>query len=487
MMTSKKSYIQPTSSIDVDDSLQNYFDLRTGHGREAADALIVLVKNAVRASSDMTWPAARALAFDLKRHGEIDIGHGLVAAPVEMDSKWNAAFRIGPMHVETGYFFNCAIRPEMTSSASAAAEVFFKRKQQSFALLKETLAPEDVGRAKYRHFFVDLDPEEEALKADPGSYLDPAECMKLQRFDCSAFGKVARPEGWDDGTPSPLEKVIRMPFGEWHSEGVFGFSYPWDFDSEDAPRMDTMDRYGDPNASLVALSMLGKAIDAAGLGDILAKRRDRFADIAYSQLELGGKYEQHDRLSRLVAEMAVGSVYEDGGCAAGRTQGLVSEFWQMSSAAEFDSSRADLEVMRSLLREHGHTHSENEMESGDMDDYAWLDEDAEGGYVLWLRSQHGQYRIECRGDEEHAAISIARTGRRAFDHSPRPILPGEPGFIISFATDPRSEKTEVVSAAQFTTRKMRDLANVLFSIRSVTCSLEMEYGRVDRGAPLARP
>lgn len=482
-MEDETTYIAPISAIRIDRNARQFVQLQSGRDRDAGEYLVELIKSAVDASNDMSWPASRALAFHLRDVGRVELPNGWVAEPVAMESPWNIAFKIGTKQPEAGYFFNCAVHPVMTPQAVEVARKIHKRKQEAFAALKETLDPSEVEKAKFKHFYVDKDPEEVSLKSDLASYLDPRDCPAIDALECRAFGRAARPQGWEDGTPAPLPKVLKTPIGEWCSEMVFDFSYPWDFGHpyKASPRMESLGRYGDMNANIVAIRMLGEAITAAGLSKLVSDRRELFRDIAYEFATLGGKYELSDKLSKLVIEIAVGSVFEDGGCIADLTTQVVGDFWGMTAATDFDGGQRDFTVMKHLLREHGHISADTGMECGDMDDFAWLVEKSETEGTIWLTNQHGQYRVDYLDDGNSVLTTIARTGKDAFVHNPRPIAPGQQGFLIAFRTDRLGEPSEVEAAAEFSTRSMKDLNNVLFSMRSVCCCLEEEYGRVVEG------
>lgn len=456
--------LAPIEQLDGDAAVERFVaDYDPGMG-DAGDALSDMVKTMVHISVDMTSVGLRKLAL-IARENELAFA-GWTLRGVEGPDRWDL-----PMIIErngAGFVINCQITPELTVDAQQKYDELRARRSMRLAAVKDSLSAQENATAKWKVRFSDKDPDEEALKAEAFSWKPISECRFVEEVNCVAFGSDGGMlDKYALGKFATLEAILAEGFRDaYHPTLVFEASPCQSFDRgyKPNPEIDISTRVANFGSALFALHVAGTFFKQAGLQDEVAARAAERARLQYTYIG------EEDEAPSVIEAGAAAVPF---GIVTFRSDMDLHDFWKATAAIDVRTGAQDHSDMIRLLRDHGHVSPEHEYECN-ADDHSWLDQKTDNTGILWIRGQNGQYRIDYTQDDagKVTELAVARWREKEFDGE-EVVNDLDPRFVASF----KQEEGRMVPSrfAIHTMRKVRDLDNVLFAMRSIPCCLAEDY------------
>jgi hypothetical protein len=439
--------------LDGSAALARFCENYDGSHGDAGEALTDMSKALVHLSVDLSKHGLREMALALMNSG-IETG-GWVFESVALKSRLDLAFTMAKDGA--GYLVRVKLYPDMTEEAAGKMEVFRRQRVENLSTLKaeDGLEGADYEKAKWKILFTDRIPEEDAVKRDPASYKPADDCLHVEEVLCVAFS-----------TKGKLRELVEGDLEGYLPSKVFEIRPEMSFDRGWAknPSLPPMADVRDFEAALHSLRIAGEGLRAAGLmskvSDFASSRRD-------TQYTFIG-----DDQSAPVMEFAAASVAPEG-IVTERTVGAVSALWRATATIDANEARADILSVIGLLSANGHASSSTGYECNDADDFSWLEEAGEGQASIWLRGQNGNYQIDTAISD--AGLDILRlsgvSSRMYRDGSASDSQDAR--FICEFRAS--GDNLEPFAFEEMTMRRIRDVNNILFTLRSVACCLDADY------------
>lgn len=466
--------LRPLKDIDGTEALERFvsgYETRFG---DADGALQQMMQTLVHVSVDMTSPGLRKLALHVMDTPLEMAGWSLRG--VDSPDRWDLTMILEKDG--SGYVINCEIEPELTEAAEELDQKFSARKWERLDAIKDAMSPEEYAKARMETIFQADDPEEQAMRADPRSWKQISECLHVREVRCAAFGSKDgnMPAEWSVDGFSSLEEVMKTGFRKgYQPTQVFKVRpcYSFDMGWRNNPEIDISAWVANYGSALMALHVTGIFIEEAGLLDEVEKRSLERCSIQYGYIG--------DDQNTPIIEAGAAAVNVTGQVTLASYMD-VGQFWRQTAAIDVRSGESDYDIMIRMLRDNGHTSPDNEFQCNDADDYSWLQELEDGEGILWVRGQNGQYRVDYKrdGDDVFTALKVSRCAEHEFNAT-EALAVTDPGYVAAF----RLEEGIMVPGKfpSMTMRRIRDLNNVLFTLRSVTCCLEEDYGRGSTSSP----
>lgn len=463
-MTKERDHLPPFSTIDPNEAISRAF---ATPGLDTSFFINDTIRQAITVAAEMMRPSIRKLAEKIEA-APIKV-NGWEMRPIQTRSRWNLAFVAENPDLPGGYLFNMKIRPEFTDAAS---QKYKEMEERRFAHVYE-IEDLDARQSAWIDTLLTANPEEKALRADPANFKMPRECGVLEDLSCWAFrdGNGNQPSALGDNSAMKLDELLASDLdGKDRSGRVFYARASSELlrNDEERPRLEEAETGTARFAAIEAMLLLDEAICHVGLKGEVEERIRSFADVEFCNFSSAG-YE-------IPSLVAYGSVYRDGGRMSLGAVGTIIDFWEQRECVALDRHSDKFVSMVRLLAVNGHTSPDNEHDSSDIDDWAWVDETSDTTGVLWLRTRGTQLRMEYaldEGGENLEVLYIAETGRKHYDAVPVPDA-AEPGYVGTFA------RTEVGFIADpiglFTPSTYVALDKALGSIISVSRALEEDYG-----------
>lgn len=463
-MTQERDHLPPFSTIDPNEAIARAF---TTPGLDTSSFINDTIRQAITVAAEMMRPSLRKLAEKIEA-APIQV-NGWEMRPVQTRSRWNLAFVAENPDLPGGYLFNMKIRPEFTDVAS---KKYMEMEERRFAHVYQ-IEDLDARQSAWIDTLLTANPEEEALRADPANFKTPRDCGVLEGLSCWAFrdGNGNQPSALGDNSSASLEELLAGDLdGRDRSGRAFHARSSSELrrDKEGRPKLEEAETGTARFAAIEAMLLLDEAICQIGLKGEVEERARSFADVEFCNLNSPG-YE-------IPALVGYGCVYRDGGRMSLGTVGTIIDFWEQRECVALDRHSDRFVSMVRLLAANGHMSRDNEHDSSDIDDWAWVDETSDTAGVLWLRTRGTQLRMEYALDDDGENLEVlyvAETGRKQYDAVPVPDA-AEPGYLGTFA---RTEGGFVADPiGLFTPSTYVALDKALGAIISVSRALEEDYG-----------
>lgn len=440
-----------------------------GPNGDAGEALSDMAKAAVHLSVDLSKHGLRELALSLRDTGfDID---GWRFETLQLPSRLDLGFTMSKDG--SGYLVRTKLYPDMTDEANGKMEAFHRQRWQRLAEAKaeQNLEGEDYESAKWKIVFTDRIPEEDAIKKDPSSYKAAEDCPHVHEVLCVAFSTNGMPpEGRSVGECPTLKEILASGLDVYQPSKIFEIRPEMSFDRGWAkhPSLPPMADVRDFEAALQSLLIAGEGMRAAGL---MSKVSDFASSRRNTQYEFIG-----DEQSSPIIEFAAASVVPEG-IVTGRTVDAMASLWHLTAALDATDALQDILSVVEILSANGHTSSAQHYDCNDWDDFCWT-EKADGGEVsIWLQGQNGEYRIDLLPSEGVLdLLRLSRVSAREYRGGSASAKP-DARLICEFQSSPDGLMPHAFE--EMTMRRIRDVNNILFSLRSVACCLEDDYSGTD--------
>lgn len=459
--------------LDAMAALQRFTEIYDGSHGDAGEALGDMAKAVVHLSVDLSKHGIRELALALRDTG-IEV-NGWSFESLKLKSRYDLAFTMAKDGA--GYLVRAKIDPEMTAAAAKKMEVFHRQRVDRLSAVKaeQGLEGAEYEKTKWKILFTESIPEEDAVKADPASYKPIDDCFHVEEVLCVAFAPKGRlPEGRSLEECATLKEIIDRGLDGYLSSKIFEISPEGMFDRgwAENPTLPPLPAVRDFEAALLSLRIAGEGIRAAGL---MSKVDDFVSSRKATQYRFIG-----DDQSAPVIELAAASVATSG-IVTGQTADAVASLWQMTAAIDAGKAASDILSVAGALSANGHTSSTARYECNDADDFVWIEDSGDGATSLWLRGQNGNYRVDVDSSEgELDMLRLFRVSANAYRDGTDSQSPGA-SFICEFRSSPDGLQAHVFE--EMTMRRIRDVNNILLTLRSVACCLEADYGAGKRLDP----
>lgn len=479
--------IPSMANLDLHGLFDDYTEKHLGApGRRYADDLAYVASAAVQASVELTWPIVRKLGLHLRDVGPL-VHDGWHFRAVDTGMHHSLSFVAEHEDEPGGWFYNCAISMKMTPEGEAALRAADEAMVVEFAEAQAKLPVADRKPVhRFSTSFMDDSPEKVAVKADPANFIHQDECPHVQKFAVCPYYRNGMPPIYSGYSRDGLESILKEDYANgWVSARTVDVrpSIYLQHGINQKPHMPTSTVVGDIPTSLVGMKVLGFGIQAA---DMVADVNARIKDLSEMQYVYFGS-----ERGGVIDALGVAAAVQDLGLVEDSVHDLAVDLWKAAAAADATHAAVDFNIVLRLLREHGHTTCDDEFECNDAEDYSFVEEIDEGRGILWLRTQHGQYRIDFIEDANGGPLrrmmisaqhdpSLEYGGEDIVDFEysldgSHQIDSGQEGFLAVLEWDDERIAYEVTEVGSFEGRTIRDLNGVLGKIGSVSCILEGEY------------
>jgi hypothetical protein len=442
-------------------------------GRDHGEAFVKVASAAMQVNVEIGWPSIRKLAQRLRDEGPIDAA-GWRFATTAMPGAHEIAITAERDDQPGGWLYTCVISADK-SPAGLEDDRLYREKRKA-----EGASHIDIVLERLRGEAPRVTPA-----THPEFYLSQDECKRVSNFSACAYPHnggmpLTYDRGYAEGSleeikastkfdsafiPSAVVNVrpslyLTVELGELASN----------------PDIPTSDAVSDIPAAMDAMGVLTLGLRAAGLSDEL---RERAASLAQT------RYEQYgEEYSRTLASIGAGTAFRYQGNVADKIRQACTDVWSIAAGADATHGRDDFGQVVRMLEANGHVSRSSEYDCNDMDNFCFVErlEDRQG--ILWIRSQHAQYRVDFLEDHETAlprwlTISAQREPDDdedfEFSYEHGKVSPEHEGFLARFRWDDGDERFVMNYSGPFHSRTIKNLNDVLFSVRSVSCCLEQDY------------
>jgi hypothetical protein len=381
-------------------------------------AVFDIANMAVTVSCETMWPALVKLSRSL-RTGSVDYaGWRLRTEPSRR--KWTTLFVLEEIGGSGGYLFSIALRPRKTDEALDR----IRTATAGLELEIEAITDPELRLQKRYDSIMNPSHEVSKIEADPSSYLPEDLSMEINQIACCAFATGgSSPAGFDDEGATPFEletaAIIGLEDSDHMPGMVFSFQPSNLFAIGDDPELPPGRIVGDLGSALDVLHRLGGMISHVGLAADVAERNRRLGGAAYAHFGDATR----DRL----LELAAGSVHRDGGLVGERSVAAVLGAWSVACGRIVSANAASLGSAIRLLHEQGHVDEESAY--CEYDDLLHVEEMSEHSGILWVSTQHHQYRADYVLDNDGILCELHLSTSEGMAQVP---APGEPGFLGSY-------------------------------------------------------
>jgi hypothetical protein len=373
-----------------------------------------------------------------------------------------------------GWLYTCAISPDKNAAGIEDDKQYREKRRAEGASSIDLVLESLRGEARV------VTP-----KTNPEFYLPQDECKRVSRFSACAYVRNGGtpPAYGSDWADSELEKTkATMDFTSVFIPSAVLNVSPSLYLALDLgelatnPDIPTSDCVSDIPAAIDALGVLTLGLRAAGLSDGLHERAATLARTSYSQF--GGEYD------RTLASIGASTAFRHQGNAAEKISRACTDVWSISVGADATHGREDFAQVIRMLEANGHVTRSSEYDCNDMDHFSFVERLEGRQAILWLRSQHAQYRVDFVEDHETGlprwlTVSAQYEPRDdenfEFSYDQAKVSPDDDGFLARFRWDDENERFVMNYSGPFHIRTIRSLNDILHSIRSVSCCLEQDY------------
>lgn len=472
--TQEECYLDPLEDINPHVHMESFARLALeqigkDHGGAAAD----VASAAMQVSVEIGWPSVRKLAGKLRREGAMDVA-GWRFAITEMPDAYLIGITAEHADLPGGWLYTSVISPDKNSEGIEYDRQYREKRKIEGASSIDLALERLRGEARV------VTP-----KTHPEFYLAAAECKRVSRFSACAYVRNGGtpPAYRSDWADAELEKTkATMDFASVFIPSAVLNVRPSIYLSLDLgelaarPDIPTSDCVSDIPAAIDAIGVLTLGLHAAGLTDELNDRTATLARTSYSQF--GGEY------SRTLASIGAATAFRHQGNAADKIGRACEDVWSIAVGADVTHGREDFARVIRMLEANGHVTGSTEYDCNDLDHFSFV-ERLEGAHaILWLRSQHAQYRVDFVEDHEtqmprwltiSAQYESHDDENHEFSYDHTKVSPDGDGFLARFRWDDGNERFVMNYSGQFHSRTIRSLNDILHSIRSVSCCLEQDY------------
>lgn len=477
--------LPPLAELDMGRLFEQYVAKSRLPGRDHVRNLPALTSAAALVSVELTWPAVLKLARKLRDEGPIAQA-GWVFRSVDSGRHDYLAFVAEHEDQPGGWLYNSKIAmvmtPEGKEALKTADEAMRLELVEAQALLPEA-DRKPVNR--FTTAFMDDSPAKVAVIADPANYLHQDDCDSIDKLSVCAYFRDGMPPSYSDLGRDTLDEVLADFDKSYILTRVVEArpSVHRRLGLQRNPLMPSQRVAGDIPASIEGMRVMGLGIVAAGLAGVVDARLSELSGVRYEHVG--------NELEGTIDALGMSAVVRDRGLVGRNVEDTIISLWFAAAASDAKKTSEDFNIVLRLLREHGHTTNDNEFECNDAEDYYFVQDFGDGRGILWLRTQHGQYRIDFEEDVDGGPLrtmvisaqhdpSLEYGGEdiEGFEYSfdaAAAVGPGKEGFLARFVWDDENEVYHLMDAGSFSGRTIRDLNVLMRSMPSVSCCLEDQY------------
>lgn len=463
--------LDPLAMIDVDAAMAAFEEAAFGKpGIDHSGAFFDVASAAMQVSVEIAWPTIRRFAQKLRDEGPMTVG-GWRFAPTTMSDAWQIGFTADHPTKPGGWLYNCVVEADESPEGLEERHRYREKRKAEGAtaaeLIMESLDGERTTRTTHPEFFLPQD-----------------ECQRVSDFwVCAYASNGGYPDTYEGYGSDDLETIKGADFESGYIRGaVIHVDPSWklalDFGgARSDPDIPASSTASNPPAGFAAMDLLSGALRASGLLPMLQERAEHLSRTRYDQYG--------DRYRRTLYSIGAASAYRSSMIGIEHlTRALTEEVWAIAAAADATHGREDFAQAIRLLEAKGHVSTDAEYPCNDQRDFSFIERLEANRGILWVRTQHGQYRVDFTTDEKAMPINLTVSAQHEPDddydfefsyESDREVSPGDEDFLALFRWD--ESKGHFVSdhTGPFHIRTIKDLNNVLLTLRSVSCCLEGDY------------
>lgn len=478
-MASEDEYaLAPLGTLDVSElKIQLAEAIAADPRRDQMDNFLGVANAAIQLTVEIAGPSIRNLARRIRDNGPMSFdGWTLASAPLR--DAWHIGFTAEREGEPGGWLYNCLVQSQKSQAGIAAEEARADKMRAAGA--DET----DIMLSQ-----ISLKDGDEPNS--PAHFLPQDECPRLDRFVVCGYAKDGgmRPLYDGYGTPS-LSKIIgEDKFKGYMQTGIIearpSIYLAYGLDSN--PDIPTSYAMSDVPAGLEAMELVTKALRLSGLSSETEAKTISMADVTYAE------YSSRPS-NRLISALGLAEVYRQQGLFTHHLASTICEVWQVAAAADITRNRGNFSTAIKLLEAHGHASLDTEYDCNDLDDSSFVERLADDRGVLWIRTQHGQYRVDFVEEQEtgtllaltfsaqHEPEDYDYEDEHEFDYeTSRKVSPEDKGFLARVRWDQDAEAFVMNFSGDWNTRTIKDLNGVILAVGTVACCLEDDYDE-DNGA-----
>ncbi len=168
-------------SFDSGKAYDRFFDIHARELEFVAPALDRVVDHALTLWVEATWPSLLKIARKA-REGDIRLSNGWTIGCVGTADPLDNAFVMEHEDTPGGFLFDCRVAHDMVTEASESVSALFDAE-----VLRTTDIKNEEERDAARRGMLATSPEVQAIRNDPASYVDPADCHNVRRVVCCVY------------------------------------------------------------------------------------------------------------------------------------------------------------------------------------------------------------------------------------------------------------------------------------------------------------
>jgi hypothetical protein len=468
--------LAPLGTLDVRELKEDFAGaIAAEPHRDQMNNFLDVANAAIQLGVEICGTSIRSLARKLRDTGPISFdGWTLANAPLK--DAWHIGFTAEREGEPGGWLYNCLVYPEQSKDGKAAEKARADEMRANGAdetkILFSRLDLKGADKVEHTEYFLIQD-----------------ECPRLETFVVCGYAKDGGMRPLYDGYGKPsLGKIIdENKFKGYMTTGIIeadpSLYLAMDFGTSERPNPDIPTSYAmsDVPSGMEAMELVTKALRLSGLTSEIDAKAKSMVDVSYAEYSSRG-------VKRALSALGLAEVYRQQGLLTYHLGRTISDIWQASAAADITRERGNFATAIRLLEANSHTTADTEYDCNDLDDWSFVSRLGDDKGVLWLRTQHGQYRIDfVENQETRDLLSLTFSAQHdpedydyesevVFDYdTSRKVMPDEKGFLGRVRWDKESNSFVMNFSGDWHSRTIKDLNGVILAIGSVACCLEQDY------------